>query len=57
MALYESESSEDDPTSFTTTNVLLGYASKELTDDGISQLGGQPVKGARSSSFTELTIR
>lgn len=40
MASYDSES--DDET-FTETNVLLGYASKEATDDTTSQLGGHPV--------------
>ena len=42
MSGYESDSSasEDD---YTETNVLLGYASKESTDDSISQLGGHPV--------------
>ena len=42
MALYDSDSS-DDAEDFTTTDVLLGYASKEPTGDIISQLGGRPV--------------
>ncbi|MCJ1308703.1 hypothetical protein MMC25_002357 [Agyrium rufum] len=43
MPPQDSDSSDDGLDSFTTTNVLLGYASKEPTDDTISQLGGQPV--------------
>ncbi|KAK5014345.1 hypothetical protein LTR60_003401, partial [Cryomyces antarcticus] len=41
MASYDSDSSggEDD---YTETNVLLGFASQEPTDDTISQLGGHP---------------
>ena len=35
--------SSDESGSFSTTNVLLGYASKEPTDDEFSQLGGYPV--------------
>ncbi|KAF4556298.1 Hypothetical protein D9617_1g081740 [Elsinoe fawcettii] len=42
MAPYDSDSSdgEDD---YTETGVLLGYASKEATDDAISHLGGHPA--------------
>jgi pre-rRNA-processing protein TSR4 len=42
MGTYDSDSSgaEDD---FTETNVLLGYAAKEPSDDTISHLGGHPV--------------
>jgi hypothetical protein len=42
MATYESDSSggEED---YTETNVLLGYAAKEPTEDTISHLGGRPV--------------
>ena len=43
MATKDSDSSDDESGSFTTTNVLLGYASKEATDDEFSQLGGYPV--------------
>ena len=43
MTSIDGDSSEDETGSFTTTNVLLGYASKEPTDDSFSQLGGQPV--------------
>ena len=35
--------SSDDEVSYTTTNVMLGYASKEPTGDIFSQLGGLPV--------------
>ncbi|KZF18866.1 hypothetical protein L228DRAFT_286361 [Xylona heveae TC161] len=41
MASYDSDSSMDDE-NYTETNVLLGYASKEPTDDSESQLGGYP---------------
>ena len=42
MAPNDSDSS-DESGSFTTTNVLLGYASEEATEDEFSQLGGYPV--------------
>ena len=42
MASYDTDSSDEND-SYTTTNTLLGYASKETTDDSISQLGGIPV--------------
>ncbi|KAJ9647350.1 hypothetical protein H2199_002339 [Coniosporium tulheliwenetii] len=42
MASYDSDSSagEED---YTRTNVLLGYATKEPTDDPVNQLGGHPT--------------
>lgn len=45
MASYDSDSdiSEGDA-SYTETNVMLGYASKEPTDDTTSHLGGHPVR-------------
>lgn len=43
MAPYDSDSSGDEDGEYTETNVLLGYASKEPSDDTISQLGGKPV--------------
>lgn len=44
MASYDSDDSlSDDDQSGTSTNVLLGYATKEPVDDAISQLGGEPV--------------
>lgn len=43
MTSMNSDSSDDENEGYTTTNVLLGYASKEPTDDPISQLGGYPV--------------
>lgn len=49
MAHNDSDSSDDNGGSFTTTNVMLGYASREPTDDNFSQLGGYPVRA--SSSF------
>lgn len=44
MPPSDNESSDDETQDFTTTNVLLGYASKESTDDSFSQLGGYPVR-------------
>lgn len=44
MPPSDNESSDDETEEFTTTNVLLGYASKESTDDSFSQLGGYPVR-------------
>ncbi len=45
MAPYDSDSSsaEDGDGDYTETSVLLGYSSKDLTDDPISHLGGRPV--------------
>ncbi|MCJ1378075.1 hypothetical protein MMC17_001171 [Xylographa soralifera] len=43
MAPHDSDSSDDGTEDFTTTDVLLGYASKEPTGDIISQLGGRPT--------------
>jgi len=43
MASHDSDSSLDDQTEYTETSVLLGYASKEATEDAISHLGGVPV--------------
>ena len=44
MAPYESDSEDgDDVASYTETNVLLGYAAEEPSDDTISYLGGTPV--------------
>ncbi|KAF4305581.1 hypothetical protein GTA08_BOTSDO06410 [Botryosphaeria dothidea] len=42
MPSYDSDSSGDEGSEYTETNVLLGYASKEPTDDNFSQLGGRP---------------
>lgn len=44
MGPNDSDSSDGESESFTTTNVLLGYASKETTEDDFSQLGGYPVR-------------
>lgn len=49
MPPYDSDSSGDEDSEFTETNVLLGYASKEPTDDNFSQLGGHPVPYPTSS--------
>ena len=47
MAHNTSDTSDDDDASLTTTDVMLGYVSKEPTDDDFSQLGGYPVRAAR----------
>lgn len=44
MDPYDSDSSGLEDGDYTETGVLLGYASKEPTDDAISHLGGQPVR-------------
>ena len=41
MADYDSDSSDGE---FTETNILLGYASKDVEEDTISKLGGRPVR-------------
>lgn len=46
MAHNDSDSSDDNGGSFTATNVMLGYASGEPTDDNFSQLGGYPVRAS-----------
>ncbi|KAE9369464.1 hypothetical protein N431DRAFT_380466 [Stipitochalara longipes BDJ] len=43
MATYDSDSSGGEDDEYTETNVLLGYASKEPSDDTISHLGGRPT--------------
>lgn len=43
MAPYDSDSSGGEDDDYTETNVLLGYASEEASDDTISYLGGRPV--------------
>ncbi|TIA00144.1 hypothetical protein D6C82_04721 [Aureobasidium pullulans] len=42
MATYDSDSDFEDE-NFTETNVLLGYATKDVADDTTSQLGGHPT--------------
>ena len=39
----DSDSSDVGSDAYITTNVLLGYASRDPTDDDFSQLGGSPV--------------
>jgi pre-rRNA-processing protein TSR4 len=53
MASSDSDSSLGDQTEYTETSVLLGYASKEVTEDAISHLGGVPV--STSPSRNHLT--
>lgn len=43
MPPNDSDSSDDDVEGYTTTKVLLGYASTEPTDDSFSRIGGLPV--------------
>ncbi|KAI9678521.1 MAG: hypothetical protein M1822_007464 [Bathelium mastoideum] len=43
MDTYDSDSSDADEDEYTQTTVLLGYASKDPTDDNISKLGGYPT--------------
>lgn len=43
MAAYDSDSSLDDDIDYTLTNVMLGYASVDPSDDDISHIGGHPV--------------
>jgi pre-rRNA-processing protein TSR4 len=44
MAPYDSDSEDgDDAASYMETNVLLGYAAEEPSNDTISYLGGTPV--------------
>ena len=57
MAHNDSDSSEDDGGSFTTTNVMLGYASHEPTDDNFSQLGGYPVRASCFLANILLALR
>ncbi|KAF6219184.1 hypothetical protein HO133_005009 [Letharia lupina] len=60
MPPNDSDSSDDESGSFTTTNVLLGYASKEPTDDEFSQLGGYPAwldgNGAPSAELAKCKV-
>jgi pre-rRNA-processing protein TSR4 len=43
MDSYDSDSSDGEDQGFRETATVLGYPSKEETDDLISQLGGTPV--------------
>lgn len=44
MAPYDSDDSLDDDRSYTETDVLLGYASKDANGETVSKLGGRPVR-------------
>lgn len=47
MPPHDSDSSDaGEDGDYTETSVLLGYASRDPTDDTFSQLGGQPVRFA-----------
>jgi pre-rRNA-processing protein TSR4 len=39
----DSDSSDGNEDEYTETSVLLGYASKEVTEDPVSHIGGLPV--------------
>ena len=54
MASISSGSSDDGDATFSTTDVLLGYASKEPTDDPVSQLGGYPVSTLKHSTESKM---
>ena len=43
------DSSSEDEGGYSTTNVTLGYASKEPTGDDISHIGGYPVRDAEDA--------
>jgi hypothetical protein len=47
MDQCDSDSSLDAQSDFCGTNVNLGYASKEPTEDSVSHLGGFPVRRAQ----------
>ena len=44
MDSYNSDESLEDQTDYQETGVLLGYASREATEDAVSHLGGFPVR-------------
>ena len=54
MTSIDGDSSDEDSGNFAATNVLLGYASKEPTDDSFSQLGGQPVSAPDRPNLSEI---
>ena len=43
MVSPQSDSSDDERGEYTSTNVLIGYAEDQPTDDTFSRLGGIPV--------------
>jgi pre-rRNA-processing protein TSR4 len=47
MDSYDSDSSAGEDAPYTETSILLGYSSKEPTDDSISHLGAHPVYNSR----------
>ena len=53
MADYDSDSSLEEHAEYEKTNVLLGYASKEPTDDQVSHLGGHPVRRPREHPLSQ----
>lgn len=53
----EIDSSDAASDTYSATNVLLGYAAKEPTDDEFSQLGGFPVCFDASIDKNSLQLR
>ena len=49
--MNDSDLSDADSGDYSSTNVLLGYASKEPTDDSFSQLGGHAVSRQRPTEY------
>jgi pre-rRNA-processing protein TSR4 len=56
MDSYDSDSSAGGDAPYTETPVLLGYSSKDPTDDSISHLGGKPVREYRKTLESILTF-
>lgn len=54
MASNPSGSSDEELDDYTATDVLLGYTSKEPTDDPFNQLGGQPVSTALNAQHANF---
>ncbi len=56
MASNISGSSDEELDNYTATEVLLGYTSKEPTDDPFNQLGGQPVSMALNVQHANVPL-
>ncbi len=56
MAPFDSDSSGNEEEDYTETNVLLAYASKEASDDIVSQLGGRPVCALEEPFYFRISI-
>lgn len=55
MALDTSDSSDEEDEQYVTTNVMLGFASEEPTEDIFSHLGGVPVRFVAYLSLSTLS--